>query len=123
MDTTLTVLQWVLALLFLMAGANKAFRPIAKVAELVPAASERPGFFRFLGYAEILGAIGLVLPMQLWILPWLTVIAALALGIIMGGAVQVHAKAREHGQMVFSVVVLVLLWFIAYGRWPLMTLI
>ena len=48
-------------------------------------------FIRFVGIAELLGAIGIVLPMLTGILPWLTPLAAIGLTLI-----QLFAIFTEH---------------------------
>jgi putative oxidoreductase len=79
MNIALWVVQALLALLFLLAGFPKATQPLDRLAgrmgwvKVVPQA-----LTRFIGIAEILGAIGLILPALTHILPWLTIAAALA---------------------------------------------
>src|SRR5216117_2785688 len=84
---TLNVLLWIvqalLALIFLMTGGMKLVLPIEGMAGPNPL----PGLFlRFIGVAEVLGAIGLILPGLLRIRPCLTPLAAAGLVIIMIGA-------------------------------------
>ena len=80
----LWVLQVLLAALFLFAGGMKLVTPIAQLTQQVPL----PGLFlRFIGLAEVLGALGLILPGLLRIRPVLTPLAAVGLTIIMIGAV------------------------------------
>lgn len=50
---------------------------------------------RLLGIGELLGALGLVLPALLGILPVLVPIAAVFLGLQMAGATAVHIRRRE----------------------------
>jgi hypothetical protein len=79
-----------------------------------------PGVFvRLLGVAEVLGALGLVLPGLLGIRPGLTPLAAAGLTIIMIGAIGITAAG---GDLVMGAVPLVtglLAAFVAYGRWRL----
>ena len=82
----LWVAQVLLALVFLFAGGMKLIMPAAALA----AASPLPvGFMRFIGTAEVLGALGLVLPGLFGIHRELTRLAAAGLVIIMIGAVAV----------------------------------
>jgi len=75
--------QGLLALLFLFTGGMKLVLPLEVMTEQTPL----PGLFvRFLGVAEVLGAIGLILPGLLGIRPGLTPLAAAGLVIIMTGA-------------------------------------
>jgi DoxX-like family len=83
-----------------------------------------PGLFvRFLGVAEVLGAIGLVLPGLLSIRPGLTPLAASGLVIIMIGAtVLALAGVVPGGGVAAALIPLVvglLSAFVAYGRWRL----
>jgi uncharacterized membrane protein YphA (DoxX/SURF4 family) len=69
----LWTLQAVLAAIFLFAGGMKLLLPIEEMTRQMPL----PGWFlRFIGVAEILGAIGLILPCLLRIRPALTPLAA-----------------------------------------------
>lgn len=91
------VLAGLAALVFLAAGLMKLVRPISalKAAGMawvddVPAPS-----VRLIALAEVLGAIGLVVPMATGIAPILSPIAGLALAVVMVGAVVVHARLEE----------------------------
>lgn len=48
-----------------------------------------------IGLAEVLGAIGLVVPLLTGIVPFLAPIAAVGLFLVMLGAAQVHRRRRE----------------------------
>jgi uncharacterized membrane protein YphA (DoxX/SURF4 family) len=83
MTYALWIIQGLLALLFLFAGGMKLVLPIEEMTKQMP----MPGpFLRFIGVAEILGALGLILPGLLRIRPGLTPLAAAGLVIIMIGA-------------------------------------
>src|SRR5207248_5388008 len=75
--------QGLLALLFLFAGGMKLVLPIEVMTEQMPLPEL---FLRFIGVAEVLGGIGLILPGLLRIRPGLTPLAASGLVIIMTGA-------------------------------------
>ena len=69
MSRALWIVQGLLALLFLFAGGMKLVLPMEQLEGSMP----MPGaFLRFIGVAEVLGAIGLILPALLRIQPWLT---------------------------------------------------
>jgi hypothetical protein len=79
-----------------------------------------PGWFsRFLGVAEVLGALGLVLPGLLRIRPGLTPLAAVGLVIIMIGATVVTLVGGMVAVALMNVVLALLGAFVAYGRWRL----
>jgi hypothetical protein len=80
-----------------------------------------PGLFvRFIGVAEVLGAIGLILPGLLRIRPGLTPLAAAGLMLIMIGATVLTLASGEITPALIPLVVGLLLAFVAYGRWRLM---
>ncbi len=59
MTYVLWIVQGLLALLFLFAGGMKLVLPLEALTEQMP----QPGLFlRFIGVAEVFGAIGLILP-------------------------------------------------------------
>jgi hypothetical protein len=65
---------------------------------------------------ELLGAIGLVLPAALGIVPILTPMAATGLALVMALAMNTHRRRREPGAIAFTAVLLVLLAVVAWGR-------
>ena len=113
-----SILPWtvqaLLAALFLFAGGMKLVTPIAAMTQQVAL----PGpFLRFIGLAEVLGALGLILPGLLRIRPVLTPLAAAGLVIIMTGAVGVTMATMGAAQAVVPGVVGILAASIAIGRW------
>src|SRR5271156_2825157 len=71
---------------------------------------------RLIGLAEILGAIGLVLPAAVHIAPILVPLAALGLVLVMVGAAVVHARRNEPMNVAVNVVLIALAVFVAWGR-------
>lgn len=110
----LWTIQGVLALLFLFAGGVKLAAPMAELAQQSPLP---PLFVKFIGLAEVAGALGLVLPGLLRIGRGLTPLAAAGLVIIMVGATVLTAAAGQIGPAVFPGVVGLLAAFVAYKRW------
>jgi putative oxidoreductase len=113
----LWVVQGLLALAFFMAGAFKATSPLDElVANGMSWVSYSPGWLvRFVGVAEVLGAIGLVLPAATRILPWLTGLAGAGLATIMALAIPMHLTHGEGGLPV-NLVLGGLAAFVAWGR-------
>jgi uncharacterized membrane protein YphA (DoxX/SURF4 family) len=114
MNRRLWILQGLLAALFLFAGVTKLVLPIEQMTAQVPL----PGLFlRFIGVAEVLGAIGLILPGLLHIRPGLTPLAAAGLVIIMIGATVLTLAKVSAVMALFPLVVGLLVSFVIYGRW------
>ncbi len=111
----LWIVQGLLALVFLFAGGMKLITP----GEVLSVMSPFPGeFIRFIGVCEVLGAVGLILPYALRILPGLTALAAAGLVVIMVGAT-VSTLAIGGGTLALPTLVLGLLsGFVALGRRP-----
>ncbi len=117
MNIVLWIIQGLLALAFLLAGFTKAFMPLATVRKNMAWANEVPApFVRFIGVAEILGAIGLILPAATGIVPWLTVAAAVGLVVVMLSASAFHASRREYSAISMNVALLLLAVLIVVGR-------
>jgi hypothetical protein len=116
MTYALWIAQGLLAALFLFAGGMKLVLPLEKLTGPVP----MPGWFlRFIGVAEVLGAIGLILPGVLRIRPGLTSLAAAGLVIIMIGATAITLASGDVTAALIPVVVGLLAAFVALGRWRL----
>lgn len=121
MNILLWVLQVLLALLFLFAGGTKLILPMSMLQQMgSPNAVVLPGLFiRFIGVCEVLGALGLVLPGVFKTRQYLTPLAAIGLMVIMIGAMVVTAMGDGPLMALIPFVYLLLLAFIAYGRWRL----
>lgn len=109
--------QGFLALFFLMAGAPKL---LGRGLERWTGFSDLPrAQVVFTGFAEVLGAAGLVLPMATGILPWLTPLAALGLAVIVLLATGFHLRAKEYGPALETALWTSISVVIAMGRWDL----
>ena len=116
MTYALWIVQGLLAALFLFAGGVKLVMPIAELEKQ----TGMPGWFlRFISVAELLGALGLVLPGLLRIRPGLTPLAAAGLVIIMLGATVLNLRGGDLFSTGVTVVVGLLAAFVAYGRWKI----
>ena len=117
MNIALWIAQILLGLMFLMAGSTKAFA-YEKAKASLPWVKDYPkSLVTFIGVAELLGAIGMIVPHALDIVPILTPLAAIGLGIIMILAVVFHAKRKENQAIAMNIIVLALTIFVAIGRW------
>ncbi len=117
LNLVLWSVQGFLALFFLAAGAPKL---IGRGMERWTGFSElaRP-LVVFIGFTEVLGAAGLVLPMATGILPWLTPLAAVGLGIIVLMAAGFHMRADERLNALETGLWASIAAIIAIGRWDL----
>ncbi len=117
MNIVLWIVQVLLALAFLMAGILKVSQPLEKLAERMGwVRSVPPGAVRVIGTLEILGAIGLIVPALLGILPWLTPLAGAGLALTMVGALALHVSRKEYSQLAPAGVLLLLAVVVAVGR-------
>jgi uncharacterized membrane protein YphA (DoxX/SURF4 family) len=117
MNTTLWIIQGILAAQYAMAGVMKSSLPIDKLVKTVTWADRFPVItVRFIGIIEMLGAIGLILPWALKIIPVLTPIAAGALALVMLMAVFHHAKHKEYKAIAYTSTLFILDVLVAYGR-------
>ncbi len=115
LNIVLWSVQGFLALFFLAAGAPKIFgRGIEKWTGF----SDLPrSQVVFIGFAEVLGAVGLVLPMATGVLPWLTPLAAVGLAIIVLMATGFHMRADERLNAVETGLWAGIAAAVAIGRW------
>ena len=120
MNIALWVTQILLAAMYRMAGIMKTFQT-AKVKEQFPWAKNRSDrFIRFVGISELLGALGLTLPLVTGILPWLTVLAAVGLILIQLLAIFMeHLPKKEYNVIPINIVLIAISVFIVVGRWTL----
>ena len=113
LNTGLWIVQALLAALFLFAGVMKLVLPIEAMAGPV----DLPGpFLRFIGVAETLGALGLILPGLFKVRPVLTPLAAAGLVVIMAGATVITAMGGQIAPALVPLTVGLLASSVAYGR-------
>ena len=118
MNLALWIVAIVLAVVFAASGLMKQFVPKDKLVTSGQgwAHDFSPTSIRLIGLAEILGAIGLVLPAAMHIAPILVPLAAVGLALVMAGAAAVHARRKEAPMVAMNAVLLVLAVFVAWGR-------
>ncbi|HLO79943.1 MAG TPA: DoxX family protein [Chitinophagaceae bacterium] len=118
MNVALWASQIILALIFGTAGYMKATQPQERLLRQGVNWAERVhlSLVRIIGIAELLGAVGLVLPTALNILPILTPLAAIGLAVIMVFASIHHVQYKEWNAILFNLALLAMAVFIVYGR-------
>ena len=115
MNILLWVLQVLLALAFFAHGLLFLFPPAA-IAEQMNASLPR-WFQLFLGVAEVLAAVGLMLPALTRSQTWLVPSAAAGIMIVMISATVFHLMRGEISSAVITFVLLAMATFVAYMRW------
>jgi uncharacterized membrane protein YphA (DoxX/SURF4 family) len=116
MNIALWVVQVLVGLAFLIAGWTKAFQYQRARQQMAWVPHVPRDLTRFIGAAEILGGIGLVVPAATHILPWLTPLAAAGLAVIMVLAIAFHASRGEWRALPASVSLGLLALVVVAGR-------
>jgi uncharacterized membrane protein YphA (DoxX/SURF4 family) len=118
MNLALWIAASFLATVFAGSGLMKQFVPKEKLVTSGQgwAVDFSPTNIRLIGLAEILGAIGVVLPAVVHIAPILVPLAATGLVLVMVGAATVHARRKEPVNIAVNVVLIALAVFVAWGR-------
>jgi hypothetical protein len=114
----LWLLQALLAVLFAWHGQLMAFPPAELVAMID--ANIGPNLRVFIGAAELLAAVGLLLPGLTRILPSLTPLAAAGLMIVMSSASLLHLVRGETASAISAAVIFLLVTVVAYTRWKVL---
>ena len=114
----LWVVQLLLAFFFLMVGYSHALMPYDVVAQQATWMNDVPrALARFIGYAEIAGGLGLIIPAAIRVKPWLTPLAALGLAVIMILAIPFHISKGEAIVIWIHAVIAAIALCVAWGRW------
>jgi uncharacterized membrane protein YphA (DoxX/SURF4 family) len=118
LSITLWVLQLLLASFFVMVGYSHALMPFEEIAREATWMNDVPRWLSlFIGYAEIVGGLGLVVPAATRLAPGLTPLAALGLATIMILALAFHVLKGEASVVWLHALVAALGLFVAWGRW------
>jgi uncharacterized membrane protein len=118
MNIALWIVQGILATMFSMAGIMKLTQPKEKLSKQLPWVNDlKINTVRFIGLAELLGAIGLIAPWLTGFAPILTPVSAIGICLIMVLATNIiHLGKKEYGGVAFNIVLFLLAGFVAYGR-------
>ena len=113
MNIVLWIVQILLSVTFIWAGATKLLDP----AQLPwPWISENPGLVKVTAVFDLLAGIGLVLPALLRVQPKLTIYAAYGAIALMTAAIIFHVSRGEASQIGFNIFVVLAAAFVAWGR-------
>jgi uncharacterized membrane protein YphA (DoxX/SURF4 family) len=115
----MNIVLWVLQILLAAAFAAHGAFMIAPPAEMLEMINSQLGenFRLFLGVAEVLAALGLILPGITRILPQLIALAAAGLMIVMVSATGLHLYRNEISSAVTTAILFIMATFVAYMRW------
>lgn len=117
MNTFVWILQIVLAVGFLMAGAMKLTQPRATLAPKMAWVEDfTDGQVKAIGAVEIAAAVGLILPAATDIAPVLTPLAAAGLVIVMIRAAATHLRRHEAQFLPVNATLLILAAIVAFTR-------
>lgn len=117
LNAGLWVSQVMLAAAFGMAGAMKITTPIATLSQNMNWVADLPLLVRFIGAAELAGALGMLLPSLTRIQPRLTALAGAGLTLVMVLASGFHVMRGEFGALPITFVLGGLAAFVAWGRY------
>ncbi|MBN8612131.1 MAG: DoxX family protein [Deltaproteobacteria bacterium] len=117
LSIALWVVQAMLAFAFVGSGLMKLTTPHEALAAQMPWVADAPSFLPlFIGAAEVLGALGLILPSVTRIQPKLTPLAAAGLATVMVLAAATHVMYGEFFMLLPNAVLGGLAAFVAWGR-------
>ena len=117
MNITLWTIQGILATMFSISGIMILTQPKEKLALKMPFLNDyTPSKVKLVAYSHILGAVGLILPLLLNIIPILTPIAACCLALVMLLAVRYNFGRQDMKSVIVDTVLLALFILIAYCR-------
>ena len=118
MNTALWIAQGFLAVVFTYSGWMKSTRTVPELVAMGQTGVEQLTIpvIRFIGISELAGVVGLLMPWYTQILPFLTPLAAICLGMIMIPASMIHYGRQEKAAVGLNIVLFLLCGFVAYGR-------
>ena len=118
MNTTLWIVQGLLAAFFGAGGMVKTVRPPKRLIDqgLTWVEDFPPGVVKAIGALELLAAVGLILPAVTGVAPVLVPLAGVGLGLLMVGAAVVHARRGEVPFIAVNAGLLAAAAFVAWGR-------
>ncbi len=117
MNTIVWIIQGILAFMFGMAGIMKTTQPKDKLVKRLPWVNDYSlKTVRFIGTSELLGGIGLIIPQIMGIIPVLSPLSAVGLGVIMVLAASHHINKNEFREVILNAVLFILLALVAFYR-------
>jgi uncharacterized membrane protein len=109
MNIAVLIIQGVLALMFLVAGILKSTLPMDQLSKRLPWVNDYSlQTVRLIGFSEVLGAIGIIVPQISGVYPTFSPFAALGLVAIMILAFNHHLPKKEYKEAGFNTTLLLL---------------
>lgn len=115
MNIVLWILQILLAAQFLWHGWIMVFPP-AEYVEIINA-TIGVGLRYFIGIAELLAVLGIILPGALRIYTWLLPLTLAGLMIVSASATVYHLFRGETSSAIYTAVLSIIITFVGYMRW------
>ncbi|MFX3631756.1 MAG: DoxX family protein [Candidatus Pristimantibacillus sp.] len=116
MNIALWTVQGLAAIGFIYSGWLKAFQYEKAKASWGWVTDVSKGFVIFIGIAELLGALGLILPQAMNIVPVLTPIAATGLAAVVLLGALFHVTRKEYREIGVNIIFFALAVFVAISR-------
>jgi uncharacterized membrane protein len=117
MNVALWIAAGLLAIVYVGTGLSKAVYPPDKLRPQMPWVDDFPSAaVRWIGIAEVLGAVGLIVPQGTGVAPVLTPVAATCLVVLQVFAIRLHVRRQETESLALNVFLLVVAAFVAVGR-------
>ena len=117
LNIALWAVQILLAGSLVWAAGMKLLQPVSTLAAMWPWAGQVPAaLVKFTGVVDLLGGLGLVLPMLLRIKPRLTYFAAIGVIVLLVTACIFHLSRGEAKQIIPNVIFICMAVFVAWGR-------
>src|SRR5689334_15972221 len=118
METFIWSCQILLAISFLYSGFCKAFLEKQKLISMGQTGVKdiSVSFIRWIGFLELFGVAGIILPWSMQVAPLLTPVTALCFAILMLLAARVHYKLNEPKNVRNNLILFVLSVLVAYFR-------
>ena len=119
MNLVVWIVTGLLAAGFLMTGIMKlrtSKQEMVADPHMAWAGDFSPGMLKFIGAAEVAGAVGLILPAGVDVATWLVPTAAIGLALVMVGAAITHLRRREYSSIVTNAVLFAAAVFVAIER-------
>jgi len=118
MNVVLWIVQILIGLAFLGSGVLKVTKSREELQPTMEWVEDfSPGTVRFIGAAEVLAGVGLLVPSITRIVPVLSAVAAVGVVLLMVGATITHVRRHEVApNAVVTVALLAMAAFVAWGR-------